>query len=124
MLSPGEISPNTPLLGPRSYGCENCREQHLKCDRVTPICGRCKASHRDCRRSALKIRIVKRPLSFPITHSRVAPFPYFCHLLTCGRLAEKFAFKQKWVKTAPKGRCPFFHHCNPHQADVALTYIK
>ncbi|KAG7142239.1 hypothetical protein HYQ45_001311 [Verticillium longisporum] len=28
--------------------CEPCREQHLKCDRVLPSCGRCAASGREC----------------------------------------------------------------------------
>ncbi|KAK5655674.1 hypothetical protein OQA88_5607 [Cercophora sp. LCS_1] len=50
---------------------ENCREQHLKCDRVTPTCGRCLAARRECRRAGLKIRVVKKD----------------------------FKKKQKWVKT-------------------------
>ncbi|KAK3402465.1 hypothetical protein B0T20DRAFT_446 [Sordaria brevicollis] len=39
-----------------TFGCENCRQQHLKCDRVTPTCGRCQNTGRECRRSGLKIR--------------------------------------------------------------------
>ncbi|KAK2070406.1 hypothetical protein P8C59_004897 [Phyllachora maydis] len=42
-----------------STGCENCREQHLKCDRVTPTCGRCLVAKRPCRRTGLKIRVTQ-----------------------------------------------------------------
>lgn len=46
--------------GLASFGCENCREQHLRCDRVTPTCGRCSAARRKCRRTGLKIRLDKK----------------------------------------------------------------
>ncbi|KAK3937455.1 hypothetical protein QBC46DRAFT_392691 [Diplogelasinospora grovesii] len=43
-----------------SFGCQNCREQHLKCDRVTPTCGRCLYLKRECRPTGLKIRATKK----------------------------------------------------------------
>ncbi|KAK4444626.1 hypothetical protein QBC34DRAFT_182707 [Podospora aff. communis PSN243] len=80
---PAHISPFPPMPasdstesarsphGLATFGCENCREQHLKCDRVTPTCGRCFAARRECRRTTLKIRAAKK----------------------------SFHKKQKWVKT-------------------------
>ncbi|KAK0609548.1 hypothetical protein B0T17DRAFT_594057 [Bombardia bombarda] len=53
------------------FGCENCRAQHLKCDRVTPTCGRCQTANRKCLRTGLRIREMK----------------------------DKFTKTQKWVKT-------------------------
>ncbi|KAK0716407.1 hypothetical protein B0T21DRAFT_61424 [Apiosordaria backusii] len=65
------------LPGLAKFGCINCREQHLKCDRVTPTCGRCQTAGRTCRPTGLKIRVNTENGKF------------------------KFARKQKWVK-APK----------------------
>ncbi|KAK4174112.1 hypothetical protein QBC36DRAFT_46204 [Triangularia setosa] len=62
------------LPGLAKFGCINCREQHLKCDRVTPTCGRCQTSGRACRPTGLKIRVNTENGKF------------------------KFARKQKWVR--------------------------
>ncbi|KAK4196769.1 hypothetical protein QBC40DRAFT_5220 [Triangularia verruculosa] len=62
------------LPGLAKFGCINCREQHLKCDRVTPTCGRCQSSGRACRPTGLKIRVNTENGKF------------------------KFTRKQKWVK--------------------------
>ncbi|GAB1313774.1 Transcription factor domain-containing protein [Madurella fahalii] len=59
---------------PRSlakFGCVNCRKHHLKCDRVTPKCGRCLNAGIEC--LPPDIKIVKHKF--------------------------KFTKKQKWVKT-------------------------
>ncbi|KAK4130371.1 hypothetical protein BT67DRAFT_391309 [Trichocladium antarcticum] len=56
------------------FGCVSCREHHLKCDRVTPTCGRCLNARRECRPPGLKIRVTAE------------------HKF-------KFTKKQKWVKT-------------------------
>ncbi|KAM7183063.1 hypothetical protein V8F20_012758 [Naviculisporaceae sp. PSN 640] len=64
---------------------ENCREQHLKCDRVTPICGRCQNAGRECRRTGLRVRETKE-------------------------IVAKYSKTQKWVKT-PK-RIVFIHETN------------
>ncbi|KAK0668088.1 hypothetical protein QBC41DRAFT_129295 [Cercophora samala] len=62
------------LPGLAKFGCINCREQHLKCDRVTPSCGRCQTSGRACRPTGLKIRVNTENGKF------------------------KFTRKQKWVR--------------------------
>ncbi|KAK4230309.1 hypothetical protein QBC38DRAFT_452496 [Podospora fimiseda] len=71
--SPPPTQPQT-----AKFGCINCREQHLKCDRITPKCGTCSRSNRECRPTGLKIRL----------NGDVS---------TNGKL--NFAANQKWVKT-------------------------
>ncbi|KAM7212094.1 hypothetical protein V8F06_012523, partial [Rhypophila decipiens] len=70
------------LADPNLLTSENCREQHLKCDRVTPICGRCQNAGRECRRTGLRVRETKAP----------------------------YAKNQKWVRT-PR-RIVFIHETN------------
>ncbi|KAK0638616.1 hypothetical protein B0T16DRAFT_227525 [Cercophora newfieldiana] len=53
-------SARSPPAGRATFGCENCREQHLGCDRVTPTCGRCRTARRECRRTTLKIRTAQK----------------------------------------------------------------
>ncbi|KAL8335634.1 hypothetical protein RB598_009698 [Gaeumannomyces tritici] len=49
--APPPASPHpTPKPQVAAPGCQNCREQHLKCDRATPVCGRCSSAGRQCRR--------------------------------------------------------------------------
>ncbi|KAL2019024.1 hypothetical protein VTK56DRAFT_10189 [Thermocarpiscus australiensis] len=67
----GSGSPSGSLA---KFGCVSCREQHLKCDRVTPTCGRCLNAGRECRPPGLKIRVTTE------------------HKF-------KFTKRQKWVKT-------------------------
>ncbi|KAK2602854.1 hypothetical protein N8I77_009359 [Diaporthe amygdali] len=43
-------------------GCQSCRDQHLKCDRVTPVCGRCASNNKECTRG-YKFRVKNGPFS-------------------------------------------------------------
>ncbi|KAL2159056.1 hypothetical protein VTH06DRAFT_2815 [Thermothelomyces fergusii] len=56
------------------FGCARCRQHHLKCDRVTPTCGRCLSADEPCRPPGLKIR-------------------------ESNKYQFKFGKKQRWVKT-------------------------
>ncbi|KAL2148430.1 hypothetical protein VTH82DRAFT_2350 [Thermothelomyces myriococcoides] len=56
------------------FGCARCRQHHLKCDRVTPTCGRCLSADEPCRPPGLKIREYNKN-------------------------QFKFGKKQRWVKT-------------------------
>ncbi|KAL2134715.1 hypothetical protein VTI74DRAFT_11035 [Chaetomium olivicolor] len=69
--APGSASAPRTLA---KFGCVRCREHHLKCDRVTPTCGRCLNAGKPCTPPGLKIRVT--------TEKKF-----------------KFAGKQKWVKT-------------------------
>ncbi|KAK3985753.1 hypothetical protein QBC44DRAFT_152938 [Cladorrhinum sp. PSN332] len=73
----GGLGPAPTPVKYAKFGCINCREQHLKCDRVTPKCGTCMRSNRACRPTGLKIRLNADNGN--------------------GRLV--FSPKQKWVKT-------------------------
>ncbi|KAK4160582.1 hypothetical protein QBC43DRAFT_292808 [Cladorrhinum sp. PSN259] len=77
------------------FGCVNCREQHLKCDRVTPKCGTCQRSNRACRPTGLKIRLNADNGNGKLT----------------------FSAKQKWVKT-PK-RLVFIDETKSVMRDVS-----
>ncbi|KAL2169235.1 hypothetical protein VTG60DRAFT_6315 [Thermothelomyces hinnuleus] len=56
------------------FGCARCRQHHLKCDRVTPTCGRCLSADEPCRPPGLKIR-------------------------ESNKYQFKFGKRQRWVKT-------------------------
>ncbi|KXH46922.1 hypothetical protein CNYM01_00768 [Colletotrichum nymphaeae SA-01] len=51
--------------------CEQCREQHLRCDRVLPICGRCLMTGRECKKG-YKFRAPKHAV-FRESHKWPAP---------------------------------------------------
>ncbi|KAK4153637.1 hypothetical protein C8A00DRAFT_43455 [Chaetomidium leptoderma] len=78
-MPPSDTASTAPASGspPRSlakFGCARCRQHHLKCDRVTPACGRCLNADEPCLPPGLKIRETNKQ-------------------------KFKFAKKQKWVKT-------------------------
>ncbi|KXH26973.1 hypothetical protein CSAL01_11046 [Colletotrichum salicis] len=54
-----------------SDGDEQCREQHLRCDRVLPICGRCLMTGRECKKG-YKFRAPKHAV-FKESHKWPAP---------------------------------------------------
>ncbi|KAJ9143888.1 Arca-like protein [Pleurostoma richardsiae] len=61
MPSPDPASRSEPhAVAP--IGCQNCRDQHLKCDRGTPTCGRCLANGRECIRG-YKFRVKTGPFA-------------------------------------------------------------
>ncbi|KAK2042475.1 hypothetical protein LZ31DRAFT_596398 [Colletotrichum somersetense] len=51
--------------------CEQCREQHLRCDRVLPVCGRCLVTGRECKKG-YKFRAPKHAV-FKESHKWPAP---------------------------------------------------
>ncbi|KAF6792052.1 hypothetical protein CSOJ01_14218 [Colletotrichum sojae] len=51
--------------------CEQCREQHLRCDRALPICGRCLMTGRECKKG-YKFRAPKHAV-FKESHKWPAP---------------------------------------------------
>ncbi|KAF3771108.1 hypothetical protein M406DRAFT_272504, partial [Cryphonectria parasitica EP155] len=57
---PSSMSSPRPEAQIAQIGCQSCRDQHLKCDRVTPICGRCVANNKECIRG-YKFRIKNGP---------------------------------------------------------------
>ncbi|KAK4038855.1 hypothetical protein C8A01DRAFT_47573 [Parachaetomium inaequale] len=73
-MPPSGTATATSGSGLAKFGCGRCRQHHLKCDRVTPTCGRCLNADEPCLPPGLKIRETNK------------------HKF-------KFAKKQKWVKT-------------------------
>ncbi|KAK2028379.1 hypothetical protein LX32DRAFT_728755 [Colletotrichum zoysiae] len=55
--------------------CEQCREQHLRCDRVLPVCGRCLVTGRECKKGykfrAPKHAVFKESHKWPATPKRL-----------------------------------------------------
>ncbi|KAH6846981.1 hypothetical protein B0I37DRAFT_310474 [Chaetomium sp. MPI-CAGE-AT-0009] len=64
----------SPIPNLARFGCARCRQHHLKCDRVTPVCGRCRTADEPCLPPGLKIR-------------------------ETNKYKFKFAKKQRWIKT-------------------------
>ncbi|KAK3309229.1 uncharacterized protein B0T15DRAFT_134260 [Chaetomium strumarium] len=80
-MPPSDPSTATTTSGPGSpprslakFGCARCRKHHLKCDRVTPTCGRCLNAGKTCNPPGLRIRETNEK-------------------------KFKFTQKQKWVRT-------------------------
>jgi len=73
-MPPAASESGSSTQGLAKFGCARCRQHHLKCDRVTPTCGRCLNADEPCQPPGLKIRETNK------------------HKF-------KFGKRQKWVKT-------------------------
>ncbi|KAI8950039.1 hypothetical protein F4801DRAFT_550749 [Xylaria longipes] len=81
--------PSSNRTGLLATPCVTCRENHLKCDRDTPRCGRCVRAGRECKLSfRFKSSIGKLTTLFPASSPRLKYFP----------AGTRFGKNQKWIR--------------------------
>ncbi|BDD62354.1 hypothetical protein MPDQ_001872 [Monascus purpureus] len=80
-VGPNKIMDTAKGTGPSLLACLICRQKHLKCDGITPVCGRCAASGANCQytpsRRGYKGQSKKRRANPPSPEEQLAGDPDF-----------------------------------------------